>query len=68
MRRPYDLDSANLVPADREMERQVRRLSCPVCVAKAGQACGSGCRWAHAGRYRKAAARGLVKPFAGEGP
>lgn len=62
------LTTAELNAVEREMERQVRRLSCPVCVAKAGQACGSGCRWAHAGRYRKAAARGLVKPFAGEGP
>lgn len=66
MRRPYDLDSANLVPADRVIERQVRRVKCTVCGARSGARCKPAAYHSHTGRYRRAAALGFVKPLPGE--
>jgi hypothetical protein len=66
MRSAHDLDSEHLIPPERVIERQVRRVKCPVCGARSGQRCGSACYHAHTGRYRAAAKRGFVKPLPGE--
>jgi hypothetical protein len=55
---------------ERRRERAVRTVPCAICGAVPGRKCryplGVSRWWSHAGRYRAAAAAGLVPPLPGE--
>lgn len=54
---------------EREREKQVRKVKCPVCPAEPGQVCSPvliSLGWAHTGRYNLAARAGLVPALPGQ--